>query len=102
MRMRVPLYHKQTRIKNGQFPLDGKTHQLSKNDFGNGLRHHLHGGERSYDRLNWTTELLEDGVVFSVVDPHGAEVGGEILLWFHLSSSCSDVERFSFLADICR
>ena len=63
------------RIKNGKFSLDGVQHQLSLNDFGNGLRNHLHGGVKSYDRLNWNTSLLEtgDGVVFSILDPHGSE-----------------------------
>ena len=63
------------RIKNGQFSLDGVQHQLSLNDFGNGLRNHLHGGVRSYDRLNWNTSLLDtgDGVVFSILDPDGSE-----------------------------
>ena len=64
------------RIKNGKFSIDGKEYQLSKNDFGNSLKHHLHGGVRSYDRLNWNTELLEsgDGVVFSILDQHDQEV----------------------------
>ena len=64
------------RVKDGKFSIDGQEHQLSRNDFGNSLKHHLHGGVKSYDRLNWNTELLEsgDGVVFSIVDPHGHEV----------------------------
>ena len=65
-----------SRIKDGKFDIDGLTYNLSTNDFGNNLKHHLHGGVRSYDRLNWDTELLTtgDGVVFSILDPHGAEV----------------------------
>ena len=48
--------------------------------FGNNLKHHLHGGVKSYDRINWDTELLDtgDGVVFSILDPHGAEVNNSI------------------------
>ena len=69
------------RVKDGRFSIDGQEHQLSRNDFGNNLKHHLHGGVKSYDRLNWTTELLEsgDGVVFSIVDPHGHEVKDTVL-----------------------
>ena len=39
-------------------------------------RHHLHGGNKSFDRLNWHTSLTEegDGVVFSILSPHGSEV----------------------------
>ena len=64
------------RVRNGKFVLDGLEHQLSKNDFGNDLRHHLHGGSKSYDRLLWNTHVLDtkDGVIFSVLDPHGSEV----------------------------
>ena len=65
-----------SRIKRGTFSIDGVPYQLSLNDFGNGLRNHLHGGRQSYDRLNWKTSLLEsgDGVVFSILDHHGNEV----------------------------
>ena len=64
------------RIKDGKFKIDGLTYSVSTNDFGNNLKHHLHGGVRSYDRINWDTQLLDsgDGVVFSILDPHGAEV----------------------------
>ena len=66
------------RIKNGKFNIDGLTYSLSTNDFGNNLKHHLHGGVKSYDRINWDTKPLDtgDGVVFSILDPHGAEVRG--------------------------
>ena len=64
------------RVKNGKFKIDGLEYQLSKNDFGNDHRHHLHGGNKSFDRLNWNTSLAEegDGVVFSILSPHGSEV----------------------------
>merc|ERR1712179_872127 len=63
------------RVKNGKFSIDGVEYQLSKNDFGNDHRHHLHGGNKSFDRLNWHTSLAEegDGVVFSILSPHGSE-----------------------------
>jgi len=63
------------RVKNGKFKIDGLEYQLSKNDFGNDHRHHLHGGNKSFDRLNWNTSLAEegDGVVFSILSPHGSE-----------------------------
>ena len=64
-------------MKNGSFKIDGVEYQLSQNDFGTDHRHHVHGGYKSFDRLNWNTSLTEegDGVVFSVLSPHGSEVG---------------------------
>ena len=43
---------------------------------------------RSYDRINWNTEILDsgDGVVFTILDPHDAEVRGVLL-----SSSLSNL-----------
>ena len=31
--------------------IDGETHQLSLNDFGTQFRHHVHGGNLSFDRF---------------------------------------------------
>ena len=39
-----------TRVKEGKVTLDGVNHQLSLNDFGTQFRHHLHGGNNSFDR----------------------------------------------------
>jgi len=63
------------RVKNGKFKINDVEYQLSKNDFGTDHRHHVHGGKNSFDRLNWNTSLAEegDGVVFSVLSPHGSE-----------------------------
>jgi hypothetical protein len=77
-------------VKDGRVTIDGETHQLSLNDFGTGLRHHVHGGRQSFDRLlhlrlllflllyrrNWETALTPegDGVVFSLLSLHGEEV----------------------------
>jgi len=81
------------RVKNGKFELDGVEHQLSKNDFGNKLRHHLHGGKKSYDRILWNTHVLDskDGVTFSVLDPHGSEgYPGNVLthVTYRLANGC--------------
>ena len=64
------------RVKNGTFKIDGIEYELSRNDFGNSFKHHLHGGYKSFDRLNWRTSLTEekDGVIFSLLSPHGSEV----------------------------
>ena len=37
------------RVKNGKFEIAGQEYQLSKNDFGNNNRNHLHGGNRNVE-----------------------------------------------------
>jgi len=37
------------RVKNGKFKIAGQEYQLSKNDFGNNNRNHLHGGNRNVE-----------------------------------------------------
>jgi len=61
------------RVTGGKVVIDGETHQLSLNDFGNKFKHHLHGGKLSFDRRNWETCVRKDGVVFSLLSPHGEE-----------------------------
>ena len=62
------------RVKDGKYSLDGKLYQLSLNDFGNSMKHHVHGGFKSFDRLNWNTQLTDCGVIFSVLSEHASEV----------------------------
>jgi galactose mutarotase-like enzyme len=62
------------RVKEGKFLLGGVEYQLSRNDAGTDHRHHVHGGEVSFDRLNWNTEVVNQGVVFSVLSSDGSEV----------------------------
>jgi len=47
------------RIAGGRFPLDGRTVQLSVNEFG---RNHLHGGVVGFHARNWT--FTEIGIAF--------------------------------------
>jgi len=61
------------RVKDGKYSLDGKLYQLSLNDFGNSMKHHVHGGFKSFDRLNWNTQLTDCGVIFSVLSEHASE-----------------------------
>jgi galactose mutarotase-like enzyme len=68
------------RVKEGKFVIGGVEYQLSLNDAGTDHRHHVHGGEVSFDRLNWNTEVVNQGVVFSILSPDGSEVCSRILL----------------------
>jgi aldose 1-epimerase len=63
-----------SRVKNARFLLAGVEHQLTRNDAGTEYRHHVHGGDLSFDRLSWNTEVVEQGVVFSLLSPDGSEV----------------------------
>jgi aldose 1-epimerase len=45
------------RIRNGAFTLDGKEHQLPRNDG----PHHLHGGERGFGKRVWAAEPFRAG-----------------------------------------
>ena len=61
------------RIAGARFTLDGTEHELAVN---NG-RHHLHGGERGFDKVVWDGEPYaneaEVGVVLTYVSPDGDE-----------------------------
>lgn len=55
------------RIADGAFTLEGKQYKLSVNEGTNTL----HGGKDGFDRRNWTSKLLPDGVEFTLVSPDG-------------------------------
>jgi aldose 1-epimerase len=61
------------RIGKGQFTLEGKKIQLTVNDGAN----HLHGGKIGYNKVLWTSKLVEDSTGASVqltyVSPDGEE-----------------------------
>jgi aldose 1-epimerase len=61
------------RIANGQFALDGQSHQLAKNNGPN----HLHGGDEGWDKKVWTGEIIKrqdgEGVKFTLTSPDGDE-----------------------------
>src|ERR1700744_581057 len=62
------------RIGKGQFPLDGKTIQLSVNSGGN----HLHGGYHGFDHKIWAPHTRissdqEEGLVLEYMSPDGEE-----------------------------
>ncbi|MFI5757027.1 aldose epimerase family protein [Streptomyces sp. NPDC051569] len=58
------------RIAGAAFTLDGRTHQLARNDGPNSL----HGGERGFDRRVWDAERDgEHGVRLSRISPDGEE-----------------------------
>lgn len=60
------------RINRGRFTLEGKEVQLATN---NNEKHHLHGGERGFDKRIWTPTLLEEqnGVRLEYRSPDGEE-----------------------------
>ena len=44
------------RIEDGEFELNGEEYQLSINDGD----HHLHGGEKGFDKVLWDAEIIDD------------------------------------------
>jgi aldose 1-epimerase len=61
------------RIRDGRFVLDGRSHQLARNDGANAL----HGGVQGYDKRLWQVVSVRDGaaaeVVLRLVSPDGDE-----------------------------
>lgn len=57
------------RIGGAKFTLEGKSYQLDANEHGN----ILHGGKNGFDRKNWTSKEVPNGVEFTVVSPDGEE-----------------------------
>ncbi|MDE6810949.1 MAG: galactose mutarotase [Muribaculaceae bacterium] len=57
------------RIARGHLEVDGKTHQLAVNNGPN----HLHGGPEGFQNKIWNTELLSNGVRFTLDSPDGDE-----------------------------
>ncbi len=62
------------RIAAGQFNLEGRRFTLARNE---NNRHHLHGGERGFDKRLWRAEEQrtpdEAAIVFSYLSPEGEE-----------------------------
>lgn len=60
------------RINGGRFTLDDKAYQLALNYHG---KHHLHGGERGFDKRVWSATPLEkeNGVQLEYLSPDGEE-----------------------------
>ncbi len=61
------------RISNSSFTLDGRTHRLTPNVG----RHHLHGGRKGFDKIEWQGKPFAgdstSGVVFEYTSPDGEE-----------------------------
>lgn len=68
------------RIAGGRFELDGASHALSVNEVGPGGGHHLHGGQRGFDKRVWRAAAEPEadgvggvGVRLDLVSPAGDE-----------------------------
>ncbi len=57
------------RIADGRLPVNGEVYQLPRNDG----EQHLHGGLLGFGRFLWDAEVIEDGVCFTRVSPHGED-----------------------------
>ena len=61
------------RIKNAKFTLEGKQYKLAANN----APHHLHGGNKGWDKVVWDAEAVETAngpqIKFSYVSPDGEE-----------------------------
>lgn len=61
------------RIAHAQFTLDDRTYTLARN---NGA-HHLHGGDRGFDKVLWQARVLQTdeaaGLLLRYTSPHGEE-----------------------------
>lgn len=62
------------RIKNGQFEIDGRSYQVTRNAGDN----HIHGGKKGFAKVNWTATALPAGedsasVRFTYFSPDGEE-----------------------------
>jgi aldose 1-epimerase len=61
------------RIRGGRFTVDGTTHQLTRNDDG----HHLHGGDRGFDRVVWLVQPTDGDAGPGVALRHSSPAGHE-------------------------
>lgn len=87
------------RIRDGIFTLDGSEYHLSRNE---GL-HHLHGGERGFDKVVWRSSPFEDadtiGVVLEHTSPHGDEgYPGELVVQLTYGLSASNTFSVDYRA----
>lgn len=57
------------RIAHGRFTLDGETYQLARNDG----RHHLHGGPRGFQHVDWSARRRGAAAELRYVSPDGDE-----------------------------
>ena len=58
------------RIAGGRFTLDGTDYALARNEAG---RHHLHGGNIGFDKVNWRAETGDKSITFHHTSPDGDE-----------------------------
>lgn len=62
------------RIGSGKFTLDGKEYQLALNNDPGGIKCHLHGGIKGFDKVVWTGKpIANHGVEFTYVSKDGEE-----------------------------
>ncbi|MBQ8732019.1 MAG: galactose mutarotase [Oscillospiraceae bacterium] len=84
------------RIAEGKFTLNGKEYILAKNETKTGT--HLHGGMVGFDKRVWDSEVLEDGVRFTIVAEDGEEGYPGKLTTTVTYSICEDTLNISYTA----
>jgi aldose 1-epimerase len=84
------------RIAQGHFTLDGQSYQLSRNDG----PHHLHGGHRGFDKVQWTTERhTPQQLVLHYTSPHNEEgYPGTLRVQVKISLTDANELRFDYHA----
>jgi len=77
------------RIKDGRFPLEGRTVQVATNERGN----HLHGGPDGFDRRIWeVVRHTEDQLTLSLTSPRGDQgFPGELIVVAAFETSAKSV-----------
>ncbi|XP_011197476.2 galactose mutarotase isoform X1 [Bactrocera dorsalis] len=86
-----------SRVGNGNFILDGKKYEVTKNFLG---KHMLHGGTHGFSKVIWEVDQIRpDGVVFKFTSPDGHEgFPGEVVATATYTITDDNCMRFCFEA----
>ena len=88
------------RIDSGRFTLGGAEYTLACNENG---RHHLHGGNRGFDKVMWKPQAGTDSVTFSYESSDGEEgYPGNLKVMVTYSLNSDNELRFDYEAETDR